>query len=174
VAFLGQLTTVVRDTGNRWTSAAIKPVATRGCRFCDRLTVELVSDSSTILRKTVTAGRRIGHYEISARTGEVTRRITQGYSGEMYPQLDPAGRSRLVFSSTLAGNRTLWLARPDGSQLTSLTGGDGIDDRPTFSRDGTRIAFVSGRGDRRGIWVMNSDGGSPKHVGDAVSLDTLS
>ena len=73
--------------------------------------------------------------EISVETGEVARRITEGYSGEMYPQLDPAGR-QLAFSSTRGGTRTLWRTQPDGSQPTSLTVGDAIDDRPAFSPDG--------------------------------------
>ena len=112
-------------------------------------------------------------FEIPVEPGALgPRRITDGYSGEMYPQLDPSG-GRLVFSSTRGGGRTLWLARPDASQATKLTGGDTIDDRPAFSPDGKRIAFVSGRGGRRGIWVVSADGGTPQRVGDAIALDTL-
>ena len=98
--------------------------------------------------------------------------MTEGYSGEMYPQLDPVGR-RLVFSSTRGGARTLWLARPDMSQAKPLTGGDAIDDRPAFSPDGSRIAFVSSRGGRQAIWVVSVDGGTPQRVGEATVLDTL-
>ena len=99
--------------------------------------------------------------------------MTEGYSGEMHPQLDPIGR-RLAFSSTRGGTRTLWLARPDASQATRLTGGDAIDDRPAFSPDGSRIAFVSGRGGRQAIWVVSVDGGTPRRIGEAIVLDTLS
>jgi TolB protein len=109
---------------------------------------------------------------ISVATGAI-RQVTEGYSGEMYPQLDPDGR-QLAFSSTRGGTRALWLALPDASQPKSLTGGEGIDDRPAFSPDGRRIAFVSGRGGRRGIWVMNSAGGTPKLLGEQIALDTLS
>ena len=109
---------------------------------------------------------------ISVATGAI-HPITDGYSGEMYPQLDPAGR-QLAFSSTRGGTRALWLALPDASQPKSLTGGEGIDDRPAFSPDGARIAFVSGRGGRRGIWVMSSVGGTPKLLGEQVALDILS
>jgi Tol biopolymer transport system component len=98
--------------------------------------------------------------------------MTEGYSGEMHPHLDPVGR-RLAFSSTRGGARSLWLARPDMSQAKQLTGGDAIDDRPAFSPDGSRIAFVSGRGGRQAIWVVGSDGGTPRRVGEATVLDTL-
>jgi Tol biopolymer transport system component len=106
-------------------------------------------------------------------TGAIgSRRITEGYSGEMYPQVDPGGY-RLAFSSTRGGSRTLWLARPDGSLASWLTAGDAIDDRPAFSPDGSRVAFVSGRGGRQAIWVVSADGGTPRRVGEAVVLDTL-
>jgi serine/threonine protein kinase/Tol biopolymer transport system component len=113
--------------------------------------------------------------EIPVRSGGAIRwrQLTEGYSGEMYPQLDPAGR-RLAFSSTRGGARTLWLARPDATQASPLTGGAAIDDRPAFSPDGNRIAFVSSRAGKQAIWIVSSDGGTPQRVGEAIALDTLS
>ena len=112
--------------------------------------------------------------EIPMKTSDdaTPHQLTEGYSGEMYPQFDPTGR-RLVFSSTRGGTRSLWLARPDATQASPLTSGDAIDDRAAFSPDGSRIAFVSGRGGRQAIWVVSADGGAPRRLTEAVVLDTL-
>jgi TolB protein len=103
---------------------------------------------------------------------ERRRRLTDGYSGDLYPAVDPRG-GRIVFSSSRSGHRNLWLSREDGSQPTPLTTETAIDERPVFSPDGQKIAFVSDRGGRRGLWVMNSDGGAPKFLNAAIVLDTL-
>jgi len=53
--------------------------------------------------------------QLSVTSGAVERRLTDGYTGDLFPALDPK-RPRLVFSSSRAGSRSLWLARPDASQ----------------------------------------------------------
>ena len=49
-----------------------------------------------------------------------------------------------------------------------------FDERPAVSPDGREVAFVSDRGGRRGIWLMSSDGGTPRLVVNADVVDTLS
>lgn len=72
---------------------------------------------------------------------------------------------------------------PDGSGVTNLTGGqagenDALDDEPSWSPDGTKIAFVSRRDCAddsspdtspctADVWVMNADGSSPRQLTDA-------
>ena len=46
----------------------------------------------------------------------------------------------------------------DGSDQTRLTDNDAWDDRPTWSPDGSRIAFSSERDGNSEIYVMNADG----------------
>jgi eukaryotic-like serine/threonine-protein kinase len=99
--------------------------------------------------------------------------ITDGYSGDIDPVWSPDG-TRLVFSTSRTGNRTLWSADGRFEQLVPLTSGVAIDERPTFSPDGQRIGFVSDRGGRRGVWIVNADGGSPRLVAHADVVDTLS
>jgi Tol biopolymer transport system component len=101
------------------------------------------------------------------------RAITDGYSGDLDPSLDPLSK-RLVFSSSRSGNRNLWLAQEDGSNAVPLTTERFIDERPAFSPDGKQVAFVSDRGGRRGIWVIAADGGTPKSIGPATVLGSLS
>ncbi len=53
----------------------------------------------------------------------------------------------------------------------SVTGGPGWESRPSFSRDGTRIAYWSSAGGfgRSGLWVADVDGGDTHKVSGIVS-----
>jgi len=99
--------------------------------------------------------------------------LTDGYSGDIDPVWSPDG-TRLVFSTSRTGNRTLWSANARVKEAVPLTSGVAIDERPAFSSDGRRIAFVSDRGGQRGVWIVNSDGGSPRLVAHADVVDTIS
>jgi eukaryotic-like serine/threonine-protein kinase len=99
--------------------------------------------------------------------------VTDGYSGDFDPAWSPDG-SRLVFSTSRTGNRTLWSLRADLRQLAPITTGAAIDERPVYSPDGQRIAFVSDRGGKRGVWIVSTDGGTPRLVGLADAVDTVS
>ena len=102
----------------------------------------------------------------------VARSLTDGYTGDLQPAMNPQG-TRLVFTSSRSGNRNLWIAKPDASDARPLTSENAFDDRPAFSPNGDRVAFVSDRGGKRGIWVMSADGGTPRLVGHVNVLDTL-
>ena len=58
-------------------------------------------------------------------------------------------------------------------RIEQLTHYEGFDGNPCFSPDGKRIAFVSNRGGRQQIWVMNRDGSNPILLtqGTGESLD---
>jgi Tol biopolymer transport system component len=99
--------------------------------------------------------------------------VTNGYGGDLDPSVSPSG-DRIVFSSSRTGERHLWTARIDGSEMRQLTSGTGLDDRPTFSPDGKQIVFNSDRGGRRSIWVIKADGGTPRKVADAPTIGGLS
>ena len=55
--------------------------------------------------------------------------LTDGYSGDIDPVWSPDG-SRLVFSTSRTGNRTLWSARGRMEQPAPVTTGEAIDERP--------------------------------------------
>jgi uncharacterized repeat protein (TIGR01451 family) len=67
--------------------------------------------------------------------------------------VQPAPGGRLVF----ARGGQLWCINGDGSGATQLTSG-ADDESPSWSPDGTQIAFASGRSGNPDIWVVNDDG----------------
>ena len=65
---------------------------------------------------------------------------------------------RIVFSSTFAGNREIFVAAADGSGRVDLTRDPHADVTPRWSADGKRITFASDRSDSMEIYLMNADG----------------
>jgi Tol biopolymer transport system component len=100
------------------------------------------------------------------------RQLTDGFSGDLDPCISPQA-GRMVFSSSRSGNRNLWTADPDGSNIRPLTSDAALEERPSFSPDGRQVAFVSDRGGQRGIWLVNSEGGTLRRLASTPVLDTL-
>ena len=66
---------------------------------------------------------------------------------------------RIAFQSTRPGGTPeLRVMDPDGSSVQTLLGGPATYQSPTFSPDGSRIAFSSNRDGQFAIYVMNRDG----------------
>jgi TolB protein len=59
------------------------------------------------------------------------------------------------------GARDIYRAAADGSGIKNLTNDPADDFDPTWSPDGTRIAFVSDRSGNPDIWIMRGHGTSP-------------
>jgi len=59
----------------------------------------------------------------------------------------------------------------DGTQVRQLTDNDVWEAFPTWSPDGTRIAFVSGRDGDDEIFVMNADGTQVHQLTDNDAVD---
>ena len=130
------------------------------------------ADGRRIVATLIESRQSLVVYPVAPDEAPAGRALTDGYTGDLHPAMDPRG-TRLVFSSSRSGNRNLWIAKPDGSDATPLTSETAFDELPAFSPDGDRVAFVSDRGGERGIWVMSADGGTPRLVGYANVLDTL-
>lgn len=91
-------------------------------------------------------------------------------------QLSPDGRN-VAFVISEADlekdkyNSDIWLAAVDGSRTFQLTNGPGRDERPRWSPDGNRIAFLSDRDGMNQVWLINPLGGEAQilsHVHSGV------
>jgi dipeptidyl aminopeptidase/acylaminoacyl peptidase len=78
----------------------------------------------------------------------------------------PGLNGKIAYSSNQDDdtNTEIYTMNPDGSGQTRLTITPGSDDWPSWSPDGTRIAFVSQRDGNAEIYVMGADGSNPKRL----------
>jgi Tol biopolymer transport system component len=129
-------------------------------------------DGRSVLATLVEAKQSLVSYSLLPEKASEGKDLTDGYFGDFDPALSPKG-DRLVWSSSRAGNRNLWIGAADASGSRPLTAGAAFDERPAFSADGSRVAFVSDRGGSRGIWTVPSDGGAPAFLAAAQVLDSL-
>ncbi len=104
-------------------------------------------------------------------TGEAPRRLPLEVTA-FQPSPSPSG-SHIVFAgmprtgSVFDANVDLYVVARDGSGLRRLTSHEAADLQPSWSPDGTQIAFASMRGGNRNVWVVNSDGTNLRQLTDA-------
>ena len=53
---------------------------------------------------------------------------------------------------------------PTAANPRPLTSDAENDSLPAISPDGSRVAFVSSRGGRRGLWLVSAEGGAPRSL----------
>ena len=95
--------------------------------------------------------------------GSDQTRITNDPASDHSPSWGPGGTIAFVSNRGAGGRTVLYVMNPDGSGMRQLTGSevDWSEARPVWSRDGTKIAFVSSHDfpvDNTEIYEMNADG----------------
>ena len=86
------------------------------------------------------------------------------------PTLSGRGGGILAFAREASDQRDIYLVNADGSQLTALTDDPGWDNWPSWSPDGTQLAFtcrerISGLGG--GICAINADGSNRRQLSNS-------
>jgi TolB protein len=106
------------------------------------------------------SSRQSGRYEIYSIdiNGKNLERLTRDIGSLYAPELSPDGE-RIVFTNHGNG---LWVMRSNGNNPRPLTDRDDID--PTWSPDGSMIAFASSRAGDRQLFVMNADGSNIRQI----------
>jgi Tol biopolymer transport system component len=106
-------------------------------------------------------------------------RLTDSPAFDGDPAVSPDG-TRIAFTTERDGNREVYMMNADGSgqQRLTNTGGrvsspafDSVDENPSWSPDGTRIAFDSTRDGNWELYVMNADGSGQTRLTDHPALD---
>jgi Tol biopolymer transport system component len=98
--------------------------------------------------------------------------LTEGNSGNWSADVSPDG-GRIVFThdSYDSGEVVIATMTINGGKLSKLTDPVLKASNPTWSPDGTRIAFTGGRKQSQRIYVMNADGSDPHPItGDGIFL----
>ena len=78
---------------------------------------------------------------------------------------------KIAFTSFREGYDDVWIMNADGSDPVNLTQGQNCD-RPAWSPDGTKIAYIDVGADYSGrdLWVIDVDGGNPQQLTDDIKL----
>lgn len=71
---------------------------------------------------------------------------------------------RIIFTSFLDANPSIWIMQADGNGKKQLTGGNSLDYNPVASPADGWIYFVSNRSDRAQIWRMDENGQNLKQM----------
>jgi TolB protein len=119
---------------------------------------------------------RRGNYDIyvMGSDGSEVTLLTDHPSQDAYPVWSPDS-SRIAFVSLRHEsnpeacdpcNWEIYVMQADGTGLTRLTNDPAEDFGPTWSPDGTRLAFDSDRGGSYNIYVMNIDGSGVRQLTD--------
>ena len=88
----------------------------------------------------------------------------------------PGRNGRIAFASPRVtpinpeGGLEVYTMNPDGSGLTQLTANVALDDAPSWSPDGTKIAFSRTRDGNLEVYTRNGDGsGQANRIADAAT-----
>jgi tol-pal system beta propeller repeat protein TolB len=112
------------------------------------------------------SSRQSGNFEIYSIQvdGNEMKRLTKGLGALYAPELSP-DRQQIVFTNGSAG---IWVMKINGNAPRAITTKDDID--PTWSPDGSRIAFASSRQGKRQLFIMDADGSNIRQV---TNLDEM-
>ena len=87
----------------------------------------------------------------------------------------PGANGKIAFVRSVSGDRPqIWTMEPDGANPTQITPADQWSVEPTWSADGTKIAYVLvGGNNYRGIWTMDADGSNKTEVTVAATDESI-
>lgn len=115
-------------------------------------------------------GKELSEVYIMDANGSNLQRLTNNLYDEGYLSWSPNGHLIAlaidIWPDVSSDNfsRDIYTMNLDGTNLTRLTEQSGDDDYPTWSPDGTLIAFMSYRNGGSEIYIMKSDGSEQKRL----------
>jgi Tol biopolymer transport system component len=111
--------------------------------------------------------------------GSWLTRLTNNELAEAFPKWSPDGsqivftrsKSNPIFQGYTDATCEVFVMNGDGSSEHQLTDNAFYDAEPSWSPDGQRIVFTSGRGGYPRVYIMNADGSGQTVLGGAAHWD---
>jgi TolB protein len=107
---------------------------------------------------------------VSVTPGGKVKELFAPVEGKVYRYLDESPDGSLVVFAWCEGRSCdLWAAPSGGGKAVQLTMHPSYDDTPSWSPDGTRIAFTSARTGKMDIYIMDLDLGDLRNEMEKIS-----
>jgi Tol biopolymer transport system component len=109
-------------------------------------------------------------YVMNVNGSGLTNITNTATADEDWPEFSRKGNN-VIFSSNREGNHDIYLYNADDGSLTRLTSGTADDKWPTYSPDGSKIAYQSGS--PTDVYVMDWDGSNQTRLTNTTALDQM-
>jgi serine/threonine protein kinase/Tol biopolymer transport system component len=131
-----------------------------------------------VFSRDIGGGYQVWKVDASVRRGRSSPpvKLISSIQTDEDPAYSPDGK-RIAFKSTRSGNAMeIWICNSDGSNATQLTfSAAGVHNSlPHWSADGRSILFSSNLGGHDGLYLINSQGGTPKRLMSNASKGSFS
>jgi TolB protein len=126
-----------------------------------------------VVRRAQTTGRTVAVVLIAAGTIVLLARV---FGLDQRPQpAAPSGGNAIAVVRGTDEQRDIFLISPSGEEVRRLTDGPGVNELPSWSPDGERLAFIRGdpAGEPYGVYVIGADGrGLAKISGEVLAEES--
>ena len=131
----------------------------------------LQSNQDGFLGFLVYASVRDGNLDIYMWDGEAETRLTTHPGDDFLPTISADGSQVAFHSNRAGGPRQIYVLNIDGSGVTQITFGDVPSERPSWSPDGTKIAYTGYVDGDFELFTMNPDGSNQTRLTYADGYD---
>ena len=95
------------------------------------------------------------------------KRVQTGSSKDAYARWSESGGA-ITYESSRDGNPEIYRTDLETGKTTRLTRNTHLDEWPSFSPNGRRIAWASGSEEEKDLWIMQADGSEKKQIGQGM------
>ncbi len=139
-------------------------------RLTDRLANDYYPAFARDGTRIVYVSNQTGLFEIYLRYPALNdeQQISDGIGSLSAPDISPDGKSVVFAAKFAGGDLSIWTMDIDGSQSHPLTDSQWSEIDPSWSPDGTQVAFAASRGGYVELFTMNADGSDIRQVTHGV------